>query len=309
LNYGRVSVTAVDSIEKKPIFHFKPGSSLLSVGTVGCNLDCDFCQNSLLARGNPEHMPSKFYSPNSLVREAMEKGVDGIAYTFNEPVVWAEFIVDASNLSRSKGLYSMVNTNGFISGEGREQLLSAIDVIKVDIKAFREETYRRICSAELQPVLETCMAAREKGLHLEVAYPMIPGINDSAEEMSSLFGWTIEKLGSATPLHLIRFSPSFRLSHFESESVLTMRKARSEAMKVGLKYVYFGGMISPEEQNTHCPSCGVLLVARMAEETAEKLYVKKAEMSRFCPSYSDVRIYTKDGHCPHCGEAIGIRFA
>jgi pyruvate formate lyase activating enzyme len=309
LNYGRVSVVAVDNIEKKPIFHFRPGSTLLSVGTVGCNLDCDYCQNSQLARGDVEGVPSTHYSPQALVGEALEKGVNGIAWTFNEPVVWAEYVVDASKLARGRGLYSMANTNGFISGKAREDLLGAIDVIKVDIKAFREDTYRRVCRGELHPVLETCIAAREAALHLEVAYPMIPGINDSMNEMGDLFEWITNNLGSETPLHLFRFSPSFRMSHLKEEPITRMRKARSKAMKIGLKYVYFGGVVSADEQNTRCPRCGNLVVSRVGKAPDEKLYVKKEQMSRFCPSFSDVEVRLEDGRCPECGEAIRIKFA
>jgi len=171
------------------------------------------------------------------------------------------------------------------------------------------KTTGRSAGGDLEPVLETCRMAKELGVHLEVAYPMIPGVNDSAGEMAPLFHWILENLGSGTPLHLFRFSPSYRLSHLRRESLATMRRERAAALRAGLKYVYFGGTLSPEEQNTHCPRCGALLVSRVAEETAEKIYVRKEEMSRFCPSYSDVKVLLKDGRCPSCGEAIGIRFA
>jgi pyruvate formate lyase activating enzyme len=309
LNYGRVSVMALDNIEKKPIFHFRPGSTLLSIGTMGCNLDCNYCQNSQLARGDAEGVPSTFYPPKALVGEALEEEVNGIAWTFNEPVVWTEYVIDASRLARGKGLFSMANTNGYIAGKARDELLEAIDVIKVDIKAFRKGTYSQVCKGELHAVLETCVKAKEAGVHLEIAYTMLPGINDSMDEMANLFDWVTSNLGNETPLHLFRFSPSFRMSHLKEEPIARMREARSEAMKVGLKYVYFGGVISEEEQNTFCPRCGNLIVSRVGREPDEKLYVKKAQMSRFCPSFSGVEVHLEDGRCPRCGEAIRIKFA
>jgi pyruvate formate lyase activating enzyme len=309
LNYGRVSVAAVDNIEKKPIFHFRPGSTLLSVGTIGCNLDCDYCQNSQLARGEPGRVPWTYYSPRAMVEEALEREVDGLAWTFNEPVVWAEYVVDVSKLARESSLYSMVNTNGFISGKARDELFGTIDAIKIDIKSFREGTYRKVCRGGLRPVLETCLKASEAGLHLEIAYPMIPSVNDSAEEMAALFNWVADNLGNETPLHLFRFSPSFRMSHLKQETISRMREARSEAMEAGLRYVYLGGMVSEGEQNTYCPRCGSLVVSRVGKEADEKLYVLKEQMSRFCPSFSGVKVRLDNGNCPRCGEAIRLKFS
>lgn len=309
MNYGKVAVVAVDSIEKKPIFHFRPGSTLLSVGTVGCNLDCQYCQNSQLAKVDVLEVPFTYYSPETLVKEALERGVDGIAWTFNEPVVWAEYLLDVSRLARRRDLYTMVNTNGYIEGGAREDLLRACDVIKVDIKAFRDETYRRVCGGDMQPVLDTCLAASTLGVHLELAYPMIPDVNDSAREMEDLFLWIRGNLGVDVPLHLFRFSPAFRMSHMEREPLVRMRGARVTALNAGLKYVYFGGVVSAEEQNTYCPRCGNLVVSRSGRESDEKVFVKKEQMSRFCPSFSEVGVHLESGRCPRCQEAIKIRFA
>lgn len=309
LNYGRVSVMALDNIEKKPVFHYRPGSTLLSVGTMGCNLDCGYCQNFQLARGTPDDVPWAHHSPEALVKEALEKETDGIAWTFNEPVIWAEFVIDTSKLAREKGLYSMVNTNGFVKGKAREELLGATDAIKVDVKAFTNENYAWLSGGSLDPVLETCAVAKDRGVHIEVAYLMIPGINDSPKEMGGLFKWITEILGSETPLHLFRFSPSYKMKELRKEPLTRMRKTRAEAMEAGLEYVYFGGVVSAEEQNTRCPRCGFVVVSRVGKEAAEKVFVRKDQMSRFCPSYSDVKVCLEGGRCPRCGEAIKIRFA
>ena len=149
-------MSAVDPVEKKPIFHFRPGARLFSVGTFGCNLDCGYCQNAALARSRCEELPSKYTSPEELVQTALEKKVDGIGWTFNEPTVWSEYIIEASKLAHERGLFSLLNTNGYVQREARDELLEHIELVKVDIKGFDEGTYRELCEGHLAPVLETC---------------------------------------------------------------------------------------------------------------------------------------------------------
>ena len=307
INYGRVCVAVVDSIEKKPIFHFRPGSTLYSVGTIGCNLDCAYCQNYGLVRGNFDNVPFREMDPQGLVREALSKEVDGIGWTFNEPTVWAEYVIDASAEGRRKNLYSMINTNGFITKKAREDLLPHIDVLKVDVKGFREEFYRNVCNGSLDPVLGTCIAAKEYGAHVELAYLMIPQLNDSDEEMRDFSEWTVGAMGADVPVHFFRFSPAFRLSHLPQESLDRMRLARAIARRAGLKFVYLGGLISSEEQLTRCPKCGAALVYRKGMEHTEKIFAGGAQMSRFCPSFSEVKVDMTGPMCPHCGEPIKIR--
>lgn len=309
LNYGRICVAAVDSIEKKPIFHYRPGSIIYSVGTVGCNLDCANCQNFQLARGNIDIIPFKEMKPEELVSETLLKGAEGIGWTFNEPTVWAEFVMDTSEEGRRKGLYSMMNTNGFIAKGAREDLLPCIDVMKIDVKSFRDEFYRKICNGRLDPVLETCVAAMEYGTHVELAYLMIPQLNDSDEELREFSKWVAGTMGSDVPVHLFRFSPAFRMAYLPNESPERMLSARAIAMRAGLRFVYFGGLVSAEEQATRCPRCGEVLISRMGEEPAEKVFVRDAQMSRFCPSFSNVKVNIKEAACPRCGEPIKIRLA
>jgi pyruvate formate lyase activating enzyme len=309
LNYGKVCVATVDSIEKKPIFHYRPGSKLYSVGTAGCNLECASCQNYELAKGVIGHIPYTSMTPEAIVGEAIAKGADGLGWTFNEPVVWSEFVVDASVEAKKKGLYSMINTNGFIQKGAREDLLSAIDVMKIDVKAFSDEFYRSICNGMLDPVLETCTVARERGVHVELAYLMVPGMNDSDVELKAFATWARDSMGPDVPVHLFRFSPEYKLLQLPKESMERMRQAREIAKSAGIHYVYIGGVIAADEQNTYCPSCGELIVSRRGEEPSEKLFVKGDQMSKFCPSFSDIVVRAEGGRCPKCGEEIKIKFA
>jgi pyruvate formate lyase activating enzyme len=306
LTYGRVCVTAVDPIEKKPVFHFRPGSMLFSVGTFGCNLDCDFCQNEVLARSLSTDVPSKYMSPEELVQTAIEKKVDGIGWTFNDPVVWSEYIIDVSRLANARGLFTLLNTNGYIEKEAREDLLENVDAVKVDIKGFDEHTYRELCRARLAPVLETCSRAKERGIHLELAYPVIPGRTDDLGMMAKFADWVVGELGRETPVHLFRFQPAHRLTGLVSPDLESLRARKEILTEAGLCYVYLGGVIG-EDQDTHCPACGKVVISRRAEEANEKVFVRKEQVSRFCPTFAKVKVFTIDGCCPYCGESLPIR--
>jgi pyruvate formate lyase activating enzyme len=306
LNYGKICLAAVDQIEKKPIFHYHPGSYLYSIGTFGCNLDCAGCQNFQLAKGSIQDIPYEIKSPGAVVAEALSKEVDGIAWTFNEPIIWSEYVIDTSIIAKNNGLFSMLNTNGFIKEEARDELLQCIDVMKIDIKGFSDDTYRTFCNGRLNPVLETCIAAKDAGIHVELAYLLVPRINDSNEEVHSLTNWMSKKMGAEVPLHFFRFSPIYKLSNLNQESMERMVSAKKIAQDSGLKYVYFGGTVSPDDQATYCPSCGELLISRIGEEASEKLFVKKTQVSRFCPTYSGINVKMNNGKCPKCGNQIKV---
>ncbi len=304
--YGRVCVTAVDPVEKKPIFHFHPGAILYSVGTFGCTLDCGYCQNSVLVRSRFEETPSKYLSPEELVRSALEKKVDGIGWTFNEPIVWSEYIIDVSRLAKREGLFSLLNTNGYIGPEAREELLDNIDVIKVDIKGFEEKTYHDMCQGRLAPVLETCIRAKDKGIHLELAYPVIPGRTNDKRMLARFADWVIEELDRDIPVHLFRFQPAYLFSTVPSPEMQEMYACKQVLLDAGLRFVYLGG-VTGEDQDTRCPSCRKVVISRKAEEAIEKVFVKKEQVSRFCPTFSKVHNLTRDGCCPFCGESLPIR--
>jgi pyruvate formate lyase activating enzyme len=306
LTYGRLCVAAVDPVEKKPIFHFHPGARLLSVGTFGCNLDCDFCQNAVLARSHTSDVPSKYVSPPELVQNALEKEVDGIGWTFNDPIVWSEYIIDVSELAKDRGLFNLLNTNGYIEKEAREDLLANIDAVKVDIKGFDEGTYRELCGAKLGPVLETCVRVKELGIHLELAYPVIPGKTDDLRTMEKFAAWVVDELDRDTPVHLFRFQPAYRLSGLRSPDIIELLERKKLLTEAGLRFVYLGGVIG-EDQDTHCPACGKVVVSRKAEEPTERVFVRKEQVSRFCPTFAKVEVFTIDGCCPQCGESLPIR--
>jgi pyruvate formate lyase activating enzyme len=306
LTYGRICATAVDPVEKKPIFHYRPGAMLYSVGTFGCNLDCGFCQNSVMARSRSDDIPSQYVSAEDLVVTALEKKVDGIGWTFNDPVVWSEYIIDVSKLARSQGLFSLLNTNGYIEREAREEVLDHIDVVKVDIKGFGENVYRELCNAELAPVLETCKSIKDRGIHLELAYPFIPGRTDAIDMLDKFGDWVLAELGRDTPIHVFRFQPAYRLSNLNSPEISSLHQFRSLLIEKGLRFIYLGG-VTGEDQDTRCPKCGSTVVSRTAVEANERIFVRKEQVSRFCPTFSRVRNLMVDGCCPQCGESLPIQ--
>ena len=302
-NYGHIRAQVVDQIEKKPIYHYRPGSKLLSIGTFGCNLDCDCCQNAALASSGLSGKEEPLTSPEEVVGFALSKGVQGIAFTFNEPVVWSEFILDVSKIARTGRLYLMMNSNGFVEEDPLFELLKAVDAFKVDVKGFTEEFYRNNCGGTLSPVLRTCKMMRDVGKHLELAYLIIPGLNDGKEELNDFFGWAAE-LGKEVPVHLYRFMPAHRLSHLQPTGMEAMREAKARAVAHGLKFVYLSGMVEGDEHQTYCPKCRSLVISRAAKEVSEKVVYEGSRLSKFCPSYSDIDDRTAEGRCPFCGEII-----
>jgi pyruvate formate lyase activating enzyme len=303
-NYGRICAQAIDQIEKKPIYHYRPGSKLLSIGTFGCNLDCDCCQNAVLASSGYENTDCPEMSAEKVVDLAVQKGVDGVAFTFNEPVIWHEFIKDVAGLARDAGLYTMMNSNGYLETGPLRELASEVDVFKVDVKGFTEEFYAKHCGGTLAPVLRTCEYLHRNGNHLELAYLIIPGLNDGDEELTAFFRWVVSNLSTKVPVHLYRFMPAHRLSHLPSTSMEAMRKARGIAEKEGLDFVYLSGMTEGEGHLTRCPRCGETVIEREAEESSEKIVYSRERLSKFCPSYSEIIDMTIKGICPKCGEII-----
>ncbi len=303
LNYAQLCALQVDTIEKKPLYHFRPGARTLSVGTFGCNLDCAFCQNYELALPVGP-VPADTVTPESLLGLARAKNAEVIAFTFNEPSVWAEYVIDAAHLALAGGVGTMINSNGYIHGRARRDLLNAVDAVKVDIKAFSEEGYRRLCGGELQPVLETCRVAVELGKHLEVAYPLIKGENDAPVEVAALGEFLAREIGVDVPVHLFRFHPYYRMSSAAETTIEDMENARAALLREGIRFVYFGGTVGGLHQDTACPECGTVLVTRKVKEEGEKVFVQQEQMSRFCPSFAEARCYLHGDRCPHCNSRI-----
>ncbi len=257
--YNRVMARGMDPIEKKPFYHFHPGSTIYSLGTRGCNQSCDFCQNWQMLEPDA---PTGEITSRQAVDEARDLGSIGIAYTYNEPLIWYEFVLECSGLAKEEGLVNVLVTNGFVSAAPCEELAPFIDAMNVDVKSMEPDFYRRICGSELEPVLETCRAARRYGIHLEITNLIIPTLNDSDELIGKLVDFVSGELGREVPLHFSAYFPAHKMT-IEPTPLSTLLRARDIASEK-LYYVYLGNVAGREGKDTHCPQCGNLLVARGA---------------------------------------------
>lgn len=301
-SHGKVCLRSLDPIEKKPLFHYRPGTLVHSFGTFGCNLDCDNCQNHDLVRARSG---GSSITPRDASAEASDMGAHGIAFTFNEPVTWYEFVLDASTEARSLGLYTVLNTNGYIMPEPAKELFRHTDAMNVDIKAFDEDVYRSTCGGSLRPVLDACLLARSMGVHVELTYLLVPGVNDSPDEVSRFSEWVVDSMGEDTPLFFFRFRPFHRLAHLPEQTLERMHEAATIASRAGVRYVYFGG-VADIGRDTRCPACSAVVIERKGAESTGKVCFRGGEVSRFCPSVSDVRVNLSEGRCPSCGERIPV---
>ncbi len=284
LNYGSVSSIAVDPIEKKPLFHFKPKSEVLSLSTVGCNMHCKHCQNWEISQAGMEFPYIKEMSPEEVMNIA--KNYEGIAWTYNEPTIWHEFTVDVSKRAKKEGLYIVYVTNGYINEEPFKEIAQYLDAMNIDVKAFNDEFYRKITGARLQPVLDTVERAHRMGIHVELTYLIIPTLNDNPEEIRRFVEW-VYGISPEIPVHFSRFFPMYKLTDKPPTPIKTLHNAYKIAKDVGLEYVYLGNTWEPEYESTYCPNCGNLLIERV---------------------YYNTRIVglTKDGKCNRCGKKINI---
>ena len=262
LIYGSASSIAADPIEKKPLYHFYPGSCALSFGTVGCNLSCRHCQNYSISMARPEDFPLHELSPEEPADLAKDRGCRGIAWTYNEPTIWHEFTVDASKIAKKRGLYVVYVSNGYINEDPFREIGEYLDAINIDIKSFNDRFYREITGGHLQPVLDTCKLAKEMGIHLEITYLIIPDLNDSMDDIEKFCTWVYEELGYNVPVHFTRFYPHYKMKDRIPTPLETLKKAYDLARKKGLQYVYLGNVSPGDYDNTYCPKCGALLIER-----------------------------------------------
>lgn len=263
--WGQPVAMGVDPIEKKPLYHFLPGRPVLSLGTLGCNLSCRFCQNWSLSHPDGARPGSRTpVQPEEVARSAAQRGIPVVAATYNEPVVWAEYALDIADACHAKGIRMAAVTSGYISPEACGEFFGKMDAANVDLKSMRNEFYRELCGARLAPVLETLeFIRRETACWLEVTTLLIPGLNDSDGEISELTEWVAEKLGPDTPLHFSAFHPDGDMRNVPPTPVETLRRAREQAKAAGLRHVYAGNVRGmPEWTATSCPECGERLVAR-----------------------------------------------
>ncbi|MBN2325737.1 MAG: AmmeMemoRadiSam system radical SAM enzyme [Candidatus Omnitrophica bacterium] len=266
LVYGRPCTLHVDPIEKKPLFHYMPGTAAFSIATAGCNMECKFCQNWDISQFRPEQIRMIDLSPQKTADLAKETKSQTIAYTYSEPVIFYEYMYDAAKAARELGVGSVMISNGYIQEKPLRALCKQLTGVKIDFKAFTEKFYKETCSGELAPVLKALKIIREEGVWLELVVLIIPTLNDGEDENKSMAEWIVKNLGDQVPVHLTRYHPTYKLK-ITSTPVKTLEKLRSLMMKEGLKYVYLGNVAGHPSENTKCPECGAMLIRRLGFQT------------------------------------------
>jgi pyruvate formate lyase activating enzyme len=288
--YGHPTGFAVDPIEKKPLSHFLPGSGVLSFGTAGCNLGCRFCQNWTMSKARLDELHALSVSPEAVVKLARKYGTPSIAYTYNDPTIFGEYVIDISRLAREQGIRSVMVTAGYIDKEARRDVYQYIDAANVDLKAFTERFYHRLTFSHLADVLDTLRWLKhETSVWLEITTLLIPGENDSEEEIGQLCDWVVANLGPDVPLHFTAFHPDFKMTDKPRTPAATLMLARNMALRSGVHYCYVGNVSDISGQTTYCPNC------------------KQALIERDWHSILSNRL--KGNRCPSCGTEIAGVFS
>ena len=283
LIYASCSSAYPDPIEKKPLYHFYPGSLVYSLGTVGCNFKCLHCQNYSISQIRPEEAMLAEILPEEAVERAKEC-CKGIAWTYNEPTIWIEYAYDTAKIAKKHGLYTVFVTNGYINEEPLEEMAGYLDAANIDVKSMSNDFYREICKAKVEPVLHACKLYKEKGVYIELTYLVIPTKNDGLEDIKKFIRWVIDELGEEQVVHFSAFYPQYKMRHIPPTSVKTLLNIYAMAKKEGLKYVYLGNVPHGEYENTYCPNCGNLLIKRYG--------------------FSSSIVGLSNGKCNACGEKI-----
>ena len=287
--YGRSTGFCIDPIEKKPLNHFYPGSAVLSFGTAGCNLGCVFCQNWTSSRSRDTQAAADVADPQTIAKAAAELGCQSVAFTYNDPIIWAEYAIDTAVACHARAVKTVAVTSGFITADARGAFFQHIDAANVDLKGFTEEFYREYCGASLQPVLDTLKWLVEQSeVWLEITNLIIPGANDSPDEIQRMCGWIVDELGPDVPIHFTAFHPDFKLVDRGSTPPETLTAACVLAKRAGLRYVYAGNVSDRSHQSTYCPACGKMVIERAGY------------------NLGDFQI--ADGRCRHCNAKIAGHF-
>ena len=290
LAYGKSTGFAVDPIEKKPLFHFLPGTEVLSFGTVGCNMGCRFCQNWSTSKARATGRGMQTSTPEQVVDLAVSAGCPSIAFTYNDPIIWAEWAIDVAREARRRGVRTVFVTSGFVEEKAREEIFSWMDATNVDLKAFTEDFYAKVTLSHLAPVLETLeWLAREGRVWTEVTNLVIPGLNDDPDETRRLAEWIGARMGPDVPLHFSAFHPAWKMMDRPRTPPATLTRARQIARQAGLRHVYTGNVHDPDGQTTSCPRCGRAVLVRDWNDVLR---------NRLGPG----------GTCRDCGERIAGRF-
>lgn len=284
LVYGKVASLNVDPIEKKPFFHFLPGSEAFSLATAGCNLSCKFCQNWEISQMRPEQVRNIHLPPEAVVETAEKYNCPVIAYTYSEPVIFYEFMYDTCLLARRRGIKNVVVSAGYINPEPLADLMKVVEAIKIDLKAFTQDFYTNYVRGELQPVLKTIKQIAKSKTWLEIVYLVIPTLNDNPEDIRKMSRWLKAEIGPDYPIHFSRFHPMYLIKNLPPTPVSTLEKLREIALEEGLHYVYVGNVPGHPGENTYCPNCGKVIIERYGYT------IKKKELS--------------GNKCRYCGQVI-----
>ena len=279
--YGRSSGFCIDPVEKKPLNHFLPGTPILSFGTAGCNLGCKFCQNWDISKSRQMDTLAKIATPDAIVQAAIQSGCRSLAFTYNDPVIWAEYAIDIAKVAHARGLKTVAVTAGYISSEARGEFYEQMDAANVDLKGFTDLFYSKLCQVNLDPILDTLkFLKRETNVWFELTNLMIPGENDSTEETKAMCAWIVENLGPDIPVHFTAFHPDFKMLATPATPPQTLVKARQIAMEAGIRYAYVGNVNDVANQSTYCHACKKLLIARDWHELGE--YYLKGNACGYC---------------------------
>jgi pyruvate formate lyase activating enzyme len=262
LVYGRPITVHVDPIEKKPFYHFLPGAAAFSMATSGCPLRCKFCQNWEISQARPEDYGSEPVAPRRVAEAAVERQAPVIAFTYNEPTVFTEYLLDIARAGRGRGRRSVLVSCGFMNEAPLAAMCEALDAIKIDLKGYSEEFYHRVCGAELKPVLRSIKQVAASGTHLELVNLVVPTLNDSPQMLAELAKWVVGEVGPDVPVHFTRFHPDYQLRHLPPTPVTTLERAREAAMKAGMHYAFVGNVPGHPGNHTYCPRCGKIVIER-----------------------------------------------
>jgi len=284
LVYGKPCSLALDPIEKKPFYHFLPGQQALSIATVGCNLKCKHCQNWEISQANPNETETREIKPEEIIKIAKEKNIEIISYTYSEPTIFYEYMLDIAKLAKKKGIKNTIVSNGFINPEPLRKLCKYIDGTNIDLKGINDEFYKEVCEARVSPVLKTLKILKQEKVWTEITNLLIPTLNDGEKDIRDLIDWIIKNLGKEVVLHFTAFYPTYKLSYLPSTPPGTLKKAREIAIKKGMKYVYTGNIQDEKGDSTFCPKC-------------KKTLIKRRE-------FSVIENNLKKGRCSRCNEKV-----
>lgn len=288
LVYGKPCSINREPIEKAPFFHFLPGTQRLTLATVGCNQRCKYCQNWEISQATPEEVPAQNLSPEEVVGLAGRLALPVICFTYTEPVVFFEYMLDIAREAKRRGIKTAVVSGGYINPEPLAELCSVVDAIKIDLKGFTPEFYSAVCGSSLAPVLQAIKTVAASGCHLELVNLVVPGYNDDTTTIRAMCRWIKENLGDTIPLHFTRFHPDYQLQNAPVTPIATLKRAIAIARRMGLKFVYIGNVPGDEDENTRCPNCGRTLIQRQG--------------------FSVVKNEIVNGRCRFCGARIPGRW-